>query len=303
VSTRFDVEEIQTTKSEKLLAVVLAVFLLIGGIWAYQRIDDEVARALAPSGEVQLSPEEEAAIQRFNQAQGELNRSADRAARAREELELKREEYRTALDAGRAAPKLELQYRQAQAEFDGAEQDLLVARQAAAEAEAAARPAFQHRAEAFQQSADRHELVAFLLRLGLVLLLVGLGYWLLAHLRSLRSRYFPLAFAVVATATVMAFVMAGDYITDYLDPLEFGPLILSVVGGGATLAAFVGVQRYLSRRLPQRRARKLQCPFCGYPVHGNERCEGCGREVIAECSSCGSPRRVGTLHCGACGQA
>ena len=49
VSTRVDVEEIQTTKCEKLLAVVLALFLLIGGIWVYVKIDDAV-RTTSPRG-------------------------------------------------------------------------------------------------------------------------------------------------------------------------------------------------------------------------------------------------------------
>jgi hypothetical protein len=47
MTTRVDVEEIHTTKSEKLLAAVLAVFLLIGGIWTYQRIDDWVRDRIA----------------------------------------------------------------------------------------------------------------------------------------------------------------------------------------------------------------------------------------------------------------
>ena len=36
-------------------------------------------------------------------------------------------------------------------------------------------------------------------------------------------------------------------------------------------------------------------------VRGSEHCEGCGRAAIAECPTCHGPRRVGTLHCGACG--
>lgn len=40
--SRVDVEEIQTTRSEKLLADILVVFLLIGGVWTYQKIDDYV---------------------------------------------------------------------------------------------------------------------------------------------------------------------------------------------------------------------------------------------------------------------
>jgi len=45
VSTRVEVEEIRTTPSERLLAVVLAIFLLIGGIWTYDRIEEEVRGA------------------------------------------------------------------------------------------------------------------------------------------------------------------------------------------------------------------------------------------------------------------
>ena len=37
-----DIEQLQTKKSEKPLALVLAVFLLIGGVWAYQEVDDWV---------------------------------------------------------------------------------------------------------------------------------------------------------------------------------------------------------------------------------------------------------------------
>ena len=39
---RPDVEDIQTTRTEKLLAVVFAAFLLLGGVWTYQKIDDVV---------------------------------------------------------------------------------------------------------------------------------------------------------------------------------------------------------------------------------------------------------------------
>jgi hypothetical protein len=97
--------------------------------------------------------------------------------------------------------------------------------------------------------------------------------------------------------------MAGDYVTDYVDPLDFGPLVLAVAGIALTLGAFAILQRYLARRVPLRRVRRHECPFCGFPVADNERCEGCGREVVADCATCTAPRRVGTLHCGACGHA
>lgn len=101
---------------------------------------------------------------------------------------------------------------------------------------------------------------------------------------------------------MLALWYAVDYITDYVDPLDLGPIVLSLLGAAATLAAFVALQRYLARRIPGRRVRKGECPFCGYPVRGDgPHCEGCGREVTADCAACGQLRRVGSSHCMACG--
>lgn len=303
MSTRVDVEEIETTKSEKLLAAVLAIFVLIGGIWTYQKIDDYVAEWLAPTGQVELSAEDEAAIAELNAASEELAR-ADRAeAEAGERMVLAREAYRTALDAGQPAAELRQQYEIAQAEHEQAQADREAANRRALAARPAANVAFKKQEEAFREQSDRHELAAFLFRLGFVLALLALGYWLLGRMRTRRSRYLPTAIALVAATALLALVMAGDYITDYVDPLDLGPLVLSLAGITITLFAFAALQRYLARRVPIRRVRKQECPFCGYPVRGNEHCEGCGRSVLAGCAKCSAPRRVGTLHCGVCGHA
>jgi hypothetical protein len=108
---------------------------------------------------------------------------------------------------------------------------------------------------------------------------------------------------LVSFGLIMAFALAADYVTDYFNPLDIGLLILSLIGVLATVAAFWALQRYLARRLPHRRVRKGQCPFCGFPVRGNERCEGCGRTVVAPCATCARSRRVGTQFCGSCGAA
>jgi hypothetical protein len=92
-------------------------------------------------------------------------------------------------------------------------------------------------------------------------------------------------------------------LTDYVDPLDLGILALSLFGVAVTVLAFELLQRYIDRRLPARRVRRGQCPFCGYPVRGNDACEGCGRDVVAPCARCSAPRRVGARHCGACGAA
>ena len=122
-------------------------------------------------------------------------------------------------------------------------------------------------------------------------------------MRDRASRWFPLSGSVVLFATVFAFVVAVDYLTDYFDPFDAGILLLALIGAGATVVAFWLLQRYLARRLPLRRVRRHQCPYCGFPVGDNERCEGCGREVQAPCAKCAAPTRIGAPFCGACGNA
>jgi hypothetical protein len=290
-----DVEEIQTTKSEKLLALVMAVFLLIGGIWAYQKIDDVVRDAT----KVTLSPAEQAATRAFSEAQSRLFQAQQEEQAARSDLEFKREAYRTALDAGQPAGDLEQAYHQAEARYEAAQSAVASAQAAAEAARPAADAAYRHQQRGFRRS----ELIAFLARLAFVLATVAASYLLLGRMRKRRSRYFPLVLAVVGAAAILALVFAGDYVTDYVDPLALGPLVLAAVGILLTFFAFIGLQRYLANRVPLRRVRKRECPFCGFPVGENDHCEGCGRRVIAACSTCAQPRRVGTLHCGACGHA
>lgn len=300
MSAELDVEQLQTTKSEKLLALVLAAFLLVGGIWAYQELDDYVRRAL-PLREPTAA--EQQAIATLDRAQQRRFRADEAVARTRSELELRREAYRTALDAREPAARLRARYLAAEEDFEQAR----AARAEAVRAEAAARPpaaAAQARLNRdVAERRDRQELVIFLLRLTAALVFLAVAYLLLTRLRDQGSRWFPLSGSVVLFATVFALVVAVDYLTDYFDPFDAGILLLSLLGAAATVVAFWLLQRYLARRLPLRRVRRHQCPYCGFPVGENERCEGCGNAVRAPCPHCSARRRVGTQFCGACGQA
>lgn len=91
--------------------------------------------------------------------------------------------------------------------------------------------------------------------------------------------------------------MAADYTDSFIAFDEVGPLAISIVGIALTLVAFVVLQRFLAKRVPARRVRRGECPFCGYPVRGKPHREGCGRAVIASCSSCQgrSPGRHASL--------
>lgn len=71
MTARVEVEDIATTKSEKLLAVVLGLFVLIGLLWVYFQIDverdpgDRIADSMPPATDRR-------ALNRFAAAEDEL---------------------------------------------------------------------------------------------------------------------------------------------------------------------------------------------------------------------------------------
>ena len=91
MTVRADVEEIQSTRTEKLLAVVLAAFLLLGGVWTYQKLDD-VVRSHEPLPTSAASP----ALQRYDEALSRVQRAGARERAALRQMVLAREAFRTA---------------------------------------------------------------------------------------------------------------------------------------------------------------------------------------------------------------
>ena len=307
MTTRVDAEQIETTRGEKLLAGVLTIFLLIGLLWVYFHIDVDRDYDYRPAA---ISAEDRAAIDRNERALDGLGRARRREDAARMRLADRREAYRTALDEGRRDAQLQGRYETAQAAYAAAQRRRRAAQRTQLAAAPAAREAQRHVAAADrreQARLDRRERsdarVSLGRRLVIVLALLGMSYLLLGRLRRRGSRYLPAAMAGVAAVALLCLVMGVDYLTDYIEVTDLGVPILSAAGIVMTLAAFAVLQRYLARRLPGRRVRKRECPFCGYPAGDNRHCEGCGRDVVAGCASCNSPRRVGTSHCGACGAA
>ena len=302
--------EIETSTAEKVLALVLAVFIAIGAIWGYFKLD-EVAKsdsiAYVPAQKL-IEPAEFSAIQAHRQAIRSVERARRERRAATRQLELRREAYRTALDADEPSAELRAEYESAQAELASVSRGLEGAVEAAAQTRSGAVEAQQRLSELQQRAAEQededrahHDRVVFLLRLVLLILMLATAYWLLIRLRSRNSRYLPAALAWIGATAVVATVMAVDYADNYIEFAEVGPLAISIAGIALTLVAFVALQRFLAKRVPVRRVRRGECPFCGFPLRDKPHCEGCGRTVVASCSSCHEDRRVGTFRCGSCG--
>lgn len=302
MDTRVDIEDISSTKSERFLAVVLAAFLLIGSIWFYVKVDDWVGG----SRSWQLTPAEQSLMNAQDDAWQAHEKAAAAVEREKTEVDLAKDALNIALAKGEPTTALETKYQREVAQFEAARtaQDKARAR---AEKLSDRASAIEKLREEQRLSEGRQWAIAGI-RFAFIVGWFGISLRMVSVLRKRQSRFLPLAFAAVGTGVITALVFATDYITDYIDPLDLGPIVLSAVGVVATLAAFVGLQRWLAHRLPGRRVRNGECPFCGHPVRegsgslGAPHCEGCGREVIASCAACGQPRRVGSPHCGACGK-
>jgi hypothetical protein len=302
--------EIETSTAEKILALVLAVFIAIGAVWGYVKLDDVAkgdSTSYVPDRRL-IEPAEFSAVQKHRQAIRSVEKARRERRAATRRLELRREAYRTALDAEEPSAELREEYESAQARFASASRELEAAvgveartRPSAAEAQRRLIELRERAVEREDEDRARHDRTVFLLRLALLILMLAAAYRLLIRLRSRNSRYLPAALAWIGATAVLAAVMAGDYSDNYIEFAEVGPLAISLVGIALTLVAFVALQRFLAKRLPARRVRRGECPFCGFPLRDKPHCEGCGRAVIASCSSCQKDRRVGTPRCGYCG--
>jgi hypothetical protein len=292
-----DIEEIQTTRGEKALAVVLGIFLLVALFWGYSKLDTRGPYESLP----ELSAADQAAVDALDSAQVELSNAESARGVALSDLELKRERYRTALDAGQPADALAADYREAEQTLSAAEDRVAAARADVARLTPAAEEASERRFEAQEEERRRDERLTFFLRLLYSLVVLGAAYGILHALQG--SRYYTLALAGVVAAAILTLAFAGDYVEDQIELADTGPLVLSAAGIALTVGAFWGLQRYLRKRIPLRRVRKGECPFCGFPSAGNTSCEGCGRAVAGSCPHCGERRRVGVQFCGSCGRA
>lgn len=298
-TTRLDTDEIESTRTEKFLAVILTLFLLVGSIWLYLKIGDWVESDDPYSS---MTSQQHAVVKTADDAAIAADNAMRQQELATTALDKARADYDLALQAGDPTTDLKRTYRHAQATYDAAAATASSAQARNEKAQDAANRVY----EEVNKKADRIHDTRGWITAGLRLLLVGGwiagSFGFVRRLRQRESRYLPLGFATIAAGAILSIVFAADYVFDYINPLDLGPIVIAAFGALVTVLTFVAVQRRLVARIPGRRTRKGECPFCGYPVrdHGPH-CEGCGREVIAACATCEQPRRVGTPHCASCG--
>ncbi len=304
-SSQSGVEEFSTTLFEKFLALVLAVFVLIGSSWVYNH-PLEFEHRVGAEPVATTSAADQTLEDRVVDTEFKLSDAHDILDAAKATRNDARERYRTQLDAGvndlsakGAYDRAEQKVTNGEASVRRLERELAQARTAAAPAEQRRRAAQRQIHRRYEQRVHTARVLTFVTRIAYGIAVLVFGFLLMRAMQRRHSRWTIIGMSIVGAGTIQALWFAGDY----LDIFNRGALLLSLIGIALTIGVFLGYQRFLAVRIPRRRVRKGQCMFCGYPVAGHAHCEGCGRAAHASCTSCGEQRRVGALHCGGCGAA
>jgi len=187
-------EETHTSRSERLLAVVLAAFVLVGLLWIYARLDE------VPSRPARASAAQQGVLKGYERADFAAALREGAVVETRDELVLARERYRTALDAGRPARKLERRYRRAEDALADATRQSTSARAELAR--------IRPRAVALQRSLDERfsaqerarGRIAFALRFIFVFGVLAFALLLMGRMRRRGSAYQVIALALVGAA-------------------------------------------------------------------------------------------------------
>lgn len=309
--------EREISRAEKILALALAVFLLIGGV----RVAVAIDRAFPHPDYAKLRQEfeldrreQELAPLRAQESElaAALQKRREAETMARLDYETAREEYRTLLDRGIDDPGKRTQWEQsrkileeAQAAREEAERRLEIFRvqTLGPKQQELARLEAQFQAVLTRLSRARD------LKAGIACLVYALGAFALSCLvfnlfrRSPRlGRYAVIGTSVLGFGAVQAllvsFKIAYPFLRDVV-PVEW---VVSVGGSAVCVAALVYLKnRFLSAPVVRRRRLwKGACPACGFPGPGAF-CPWCGADQTVTCPRCGRETSRFLPCCRACG--
>lgn len=308
-------ERTEATRAEKVLALGLVVFLLLGGLWVLDRLGDIPARpdyALleARHGIAPLQEEVSRLARDLGQAQQALTQAQEAESQARVQYEFRREEYRTALDAGRDDPARKAAYQEALAAYQRAQEatraaTAVVARWQEALREPQARLEEKRAALSaeFARASRQYETRVLLLRLAYALPVLGLAVLAWQGLRRRQFPYLVLITSFTGFAVIQAAFLVGSYAWTLFR--AWAQLGVSLVGVAITAAGIVSLRRYVfsPRRVARARARAGQCIRCGLPLARDYAfCPECGNRVAEPCPHCGQLRPSSLPICPHCGQ-
>ena len=293
----------EVTRAEKVLALALAVFLLIGGLrvaWAINAVfpyPDYMA--LREQFVPQIMQQEMVTLwNQKNEKLAELERLRVEEGILRLQYETAREEYRTLLDRGIDDSLKKARWEQARGSYEEAKaaisaaettlrdfQDDILSPKETLFTEAEARFNEQHALLTGQRN-----LRAGVALMAYALFAFALAIWGFNLFRSkpLLSRYAVIGTSFMGFGALQLLVISYYIVYPFLQGLLPMEWIISLGGSSLSIAGIILLKNkfFSAEAVGNRRLWKQACPACGFPYPGNY-CARCGVPQKRVCTSCG----------------
>ena len=311
MSERDEVEKLEATRGEKILASAMVIFLLIGGINILTElggIPESPQRDIyyEQYGVHNLENEERSINSELKIASDVLKNANDEYLSTKENYQFKREEYRVILDKGETDEIKEREHEEARNRYEESQvklneaqavHDAIYGRLNQKRGEVSdARSLAQGEYNAAYQI-YRWKVLAVRLAFVLPLLVVAIAMFLKA--KKVKSKYTIHANAFMAFASLLLIYTIIVNVWQVLHVI--GISILGAVACAITLA-YIKKQYFSFERISMSRLKQNKCPWCTFPIrHDMSYCQNCGKKLAYKCPECGEMRSILTRFCPNCG--
>lgn len=308
-----ETSQLEMSRAEKILALAMIIFLLIGGAWVFREIQtiplrpdyQAIEQRYLPS---ELQKEFHGAQNNLYTLQGNVHKRQDDLAQATREYEFRREEYRVILDKGEVDPARERTYTDATKVYEQA----LLEYEVALEMEKQALEKLQPLSAAWEQAqtliasdfaaAQRtFEWKLFLLRALYAVPVFILALFAFIRMRQSHSNYLIFGTALIGFGSFQLIYLFGLYSWHLLR--DVAQIAISLMGTALCVVGIIVIRRYLvdPARITKSRLRRGLCPACGVPSSTHAYCIACGEQLQKQCTSCSHNRPVRGEYCPHCG--
>ena len=304
-----EVERVETTRSQKILATILVIFLLIFGIRVVEKLEELPKRPDIYQLEVEYGiPELEAELwqlqQNLTKAEGVLEGASRRLQESYEEYLFRREEYRVSLEEGVVDPELEALYNQSRRAYEASKRSYKMALEVRDDIEAKIdqldMKISEKRSSAWKDyNSEMKVYGAKVLMARMVFVIPLMIASILSFLRMKRkhSKYLLLTNSFMA----FSFILVAYSVLEFVRVTAYF-LLVSGIGAAISTAVLIYVIRsaFKMEKLALSRIKERKCPYCGTPVIGRY-CISCGKEIVKPCPECGEDVLKFSLYCPKCG--
>ena len=306
-----EVEKLEATRGEKILASAMVIFLLIGGINILTELGDIPESPqrnvyYEKYGVYNLENEERSINSELKIASDALTNANNEYLSANENYLFKREEYRVILDKGETDEIKEREHEEARKRYEESQVELSEAQAVYDEIYGRSNQKRDEVSDArslthgeYNTAYQIYRLKVLAVRLAFVLPLLAVAIAMFLKAKKVKSKYTIHANAFMAFASLL---LIYTIIVNVWQALHvIGISILGAVACAITLA-YVKKQYFSFERISMSRLKQNKCPWCTFPIrYDMSYCQNCGKKLTYKCPECGEMRGILTHFCPNCG--